>query len=101
MTKTERKLLDRALANGGRGIVIQSWGKTPKGGTVRGSNARELKALRELIGGRWVDYARFPADPKQTHRSTFNGYTQHTVEHVYTVTDFGRACYARFSEPTA
>lgn len=91
MTKTERKLIARALANNGRAIVAQSWGRKPTGGEVKSGHAREMKALRGLIDAKAVTYARWPADPHQTHRSTFNGYTQHTVEHIYTLTDYGRA----------
>jgi hypothetical protein len=101
MTKTQLELIAQALANGGRGSVIQSWGRTPSGGRVRGSNARKLQALRYLEGGRFVTLARWPADPHQTHQSTMRGYTQYTVEHIYTVTDHGRACYEAFLRATA
>jgi hypothetical protein len=91
MNQTQKKLILRALKNGGKACVIQAWGRKPTGGAVRAGSARELKALHDLIDTRAVTYARFPADPNQTHRFTANGYTEHSVEHVYTLTDHGRA----------
>jgi hypothetical protein len=91
MNQTQKKLILRALRNGGRACIIQAWGRKPTGGAVRAGNARELKALRDLIDTRAVDYTRSPADPNQTHRSTANGYTEHSVEHIYTLNEHGRA----------
>lgn len=101
MTKTQQNLIARALDNGGRSVVIQSWGRTPNGGSVRSSHKRELRSLKSLIDGYFVTYARFPAAPEKLHTSTANGYTAFTVEHIYTVTDHGRAAYQAFKRATA
>jgi hypothetical protein len=77
-------------SNGGRACIIQAWGRKPTGGQVKAGNKRELKALRDLVDLRAVEYSRFPADHTETHRYTSNGYTEHSVEHIYTLTDQGR-----------
>ena len=91
MNQTQKKLILKALKNGGRASIVQAWGRKPTGGAVRSSHARDLKSLRDLIDIRAVEYSRHPADPQQTNRFTANGYTEHSIEHIFTLTDHGRA----------